>query len=114
MKSYSFILSQATEDDPDAIVIQNQLSGVPVWTRLSKGKFVGTLSDGFVGDIIFPQNNIVYSSATTGELYRVACSQMDNHSILVETIDISGPNTAYIDEALSNTFLQVLVPEITN
>lgn len=54
-KVYTALLTQSGTDDPTAIVLQNTLGGVIVWTRDSQGVYYGTLSGAFtVGKTFIP------------------------------------------------------------
>ena len=47
---YTALLSQTGTGSPVAIVLENTLGGIPVWTRNSVGLYIGTLAGAFPAD----------------------------------------------------------------
>ena len=52
-KVYTALLSQTGTDAPTAVVLENTLGGVPVWTRYDEGKYRCTLSGTFTANKTF-------------------------------------------------------------
>lgn len=47
MKRYIAILNQAGQSAPVATILENSLGGTVLWTRGSKGEYIGTLAGAF-------------------------------------------------------------------
>ena len=56
-KVYTALISQAGTAAPTAIVLENTLGGVPVWTRSSTGIYLATLAGVFIEDKTFVMMN---------------------------------------------------------
>lgn len=95
---YRALLNQdGTTAIPTAIVLENSLGGTIVWTRVSEGIYLGTLTGAFV-------NNKTFLHLNTGKSVNgfEGVERVDNNSIRVSTYlltSVSGPT--YSDGRLS-------------
>ena len=65
-KSWVGILTQQATDAPTAIVLQNELGGTIVFTRVSTGSYRATLSSAFTADktVVLPGTQLIFNGAT--------------------------------------------------
>ena len=90
--SYVALLSQSGVNNPVATVLENELSGVPVWTRSSDGEFFLTLAGAFPANrVVFfvKQGNLISTAGFILWGYRV-----DNNNIFLAQWDAGG---SYVD-----------------
>ncbi len=104
VKVFRALLNQSGSNAPTAVVIENTLGGVPVWSRDSSGEYLLTLAGAF------PDAAKIYWSApveTTmlGVRYVIA-HRNDSDSIWVGTVDDSAIGR---DDVFSSTPIEILV-----
>jgi hypothetical protein len=106
-KSYVALLTQANLDNPEAVVLKNDLGGDVVWSRSGAGDYLATL----VGS--FPNNKVVifigsgFNNNNTSFAYIVA-KRYDNDSVAVYT---GSAVSTLADGRLSNTPIEIRVYE---
>lgn len=107
---YTALISQTGTSDPTVTVLQNTLSGTPVWTRSSTGVYVATLTGAFPANKTTPFNSgLVYESSGFGTGYD---GQMggrrtsDDTWTLIVTDYVNGDP---FDGSLSDHFIEIRV-----
>jgi hypothetical protein len=99
-KVYSALISQTGTSDPTLTVLTDEITGTIVWTRLSTGVYVGTLTGAFLIAKTFAtlQRNADEVNAIT---------RIDNNKLYVTTN--STPGGTSVDGSLSSTPLEIRI-----
>tara|TARA_R110000823_G_scaffold306384_9_gene428776 strand:+ start:1184 stop:1582 length:399 start_codon:yes stop_codon:yes gene_type:complete len=99
-KVYTILLTQAGNSDPVATILQNTLSGVPVWTRNGVGDYTVTLAG------VFTVNKTWLSSCgISGATNKLGQLYYDG----VNTIGMLTFSGIASDDILSNTSVEIRV-----
>jgi hypothetical protein len=103
-KKYVALLTQSATSAPVATVLQNSLSGTPVWSYVSTGTYNLTLTGEFtVGKTIIRSMNL---DLVRGDEYGDVVASRSLNTIALVTYDIS--NTP-ADDLLSSTLMEIEV-----
>ena len=107
-KIYTVLLNQSGTSAPVATILQNTLSGTPVWTRTGAGSYTCTLASEFTINktVIFTGQN--YNNIGLECTY--AYPYGDGDAVGIETIDgtnLSSPPSS--DDTLIDTFVEIRV-----
>lgn len=95
-------LSQTSNNDPNADVVKNELSGSIVFTRNTDGDYIGTLVGAFTAD----KTVITIGSFNKGWGEDVKAYRIDNDTIAIRT----GSSIDFIDDdVLNNTPINIKV-----
>lgn len=83
-KEYSALLEQESTDDPTATVLNNELSGTPVWSRASEGQYQVTLADAFdaTKTMVFVNNGCQVPGSPNYLIPRVVSVSSDTITII--------------------------------
>lgn len=99
-KIYSATLTQTSTDAPVATVLENTLSGLPIWSRDSAGFYrlslVGEFSD--INKVVIITGNKGYS-LTTFPAYDITYGRIDSDTLWLNSIDGGGlPSDNFIGD----------------
>lgn len=84
-KVYTALLTQSGTDDPVATVLENTLSGTPVWTRVDTGQYYCTLVNEFTsGKTVMHVTPQIYSESST-DIYTLQPTPQTSDIFLLET-----------------------------
>jgi hypothetical protein len=101
---YIALISQSSTSDPTVIELENTIGPI-VWTRLSVGKYHGTLTGAFT-------LNKTYVMISQGLSNRMAlASRLSDDVISIDTTDLDSPVVNQLDTALLNNTLEIRVYE---
>lgn len=92
-KIYVALLSQVGTGAPTAIVLENTLGGIPVWSRGGVGIYTATLTGAFTASktVVFITNGAINGKNSTG-------GRFDNNSITVSSSGLTSlEDTAFVD-----------------
>lgn len=102
VKTYRALLTQATNNAPTAVVLENSLGGTVVWSRNAAGIYFGTL----IG--AFPVNKVFFLTQQ-GTAQFVNAARFDDDVIQVTTSEWGGASFTEADNFLNDTSLLVMV-----
>ena len=102
-KTYSALLTQSSTGVPTAYIPKNDANLTIVFTRISAGKYTGTLSGGFV-----PTKTTIIAGTIGGEEIFTAIF-LNTTNINLRTFSISSGTPAYFDDLLTDTFFQIRI-----
>lgn len=102
---YTALLTQTGTNAPTALILNNTLGGVPVWSYIQTGTYMITLSGGFVIGKTFPVISGVLPDIDGGK--NAVAVQSDVNSIFVQTG--SGVAMSFSDDYLLNTPFEIRV-----
>lgn len=101
-KKYVALLSQLSTSAPSAVVLENTLGAVPVWSYHSTGNYDLTLSGAFTANktfVILGQ----YSSAI------ISSNLISTNVVRISTEDASGGTPSALNGILDNTAIEIRV-----
>jgi hypothetical protein len=86
-KLYVIKFDQNADEDPDALIYENTLGGVPVWTRRSAGDYAGTLEG------VAPNVNKIWSPSLLyrngdGVLVEVAVGRLNPNALRITSTNL--------------------------
>lgn len=102
VKIYRALITQSTNSDPVAVVLENTLGGAIVWTRTQAGFYLGTLAGAFTLDKTF-------FMAQQGAAQFVNVSRTDDDIIQIITSEWNGAAWTEMDNWLNSTSIEVRV-----
>lgn len=104
-KVYTALLTQTGTSAPVATVLENTLGGTVVWTRVSSGYYVATLTGAFIENktFILMGSNININDVDSATLNT---DSLNIDSFTLATLDT---NTQAFDEILLNTSIEIRV-----
>ena len=102
-KTYSALLTQESTGVPIAYIAKNDANLTIVFTRISAGKYTGTLSSGFV-----PNKTTIITGSVGGEEIFTSIF-LNTTNINLRTFSISSGTPDYFDDLLTNTFFQIRI-----
>ncbi len=105
-KVYSALLTQSGTDAPVVTVLENTIGNI-IWTYQETGYYTGDLTDGFIGDLFFQNDRVVFFSGNL-DIGQMAISiyKSDVNQIGIDAFTING---IYVDSALNNTPIEIRV-----
>jgi hypothetical protein len=102
-KVYTAILTQKLANTPQVITLENNLSGVIVWSYFNPGMYKGTLTGAFTDN----KTAVIISGVALGT---ARAFRLTDDEILVETRDIVSPNTGLLaNSKLDATTIEIRV-----
>lgn len=107
-KTYKALLTQTGSNAPSATVLQNEFSAPIVWTRVSAGYYVGTLTGAFVNNKTFIKP-LSFANGTnpTPAAALFLISNIDANTVEVYTYSDNGVTIA--DDLLSKNCVEIQV-----
>lgn len=99
-KVYTALLTQKKNNPPTAIILENTIGDI-VWTRNSKGEYVGTLNGAFTTNKV-----ICFAGVNNGKLSSVQLIPTSVNEINLKTINLY---SNFEDDLLSNTSIEIRV-----
>ena len=105
VKVYRALLAQSGTDNPTAIVLENTLSGTPVWTRDGVGTFVATLAGAFTADKTFIGKPQVDNQLVANEESKMEAGWTSADSLLFSNQNGAGDTV----DSLGRAYIEILV-----
>ena len=102
-KVYTALLSQTGTSAPTAIVLENTFGGTVVWTRISKGQYIGTLTGAFTLN-----KTIVFATTGFNDYVSTNAYSVDVNSVSIDTFS-TNDLLSEIDDAMYKTSFEIRV-----
>lgn len=105
---YTALLTQSGTDAPVATVLENTLGGTVVWSYLSTGSYIGTLTGAFTDNKTIVQYDPFAAFGSDGIVY---CRRGTNDEVTVKTFfnEWAGDYPSPMNDLLEDTYIRILV-----
>ena len=106
---YVALLTQSGTSAPVATVLKNTLGGTVVWSYVSQGNYMATLTGAFPETKTGVQATLSFTGQGNGGLVEVVWNDVNSLAVATKTVDLVNGEIAFLDYMMAKTPVEIRV-----